>query len=79
MVRGLYEKWFKKLHGRIAVSRPAMEFVNHHFLPRTKLSPTALTWTSFHRMSNRCPSSRTARSICFSWDGWRGARGSNTC
>ncbi len=31
MMSRLYKKWFNRLDGRIAVSRPAMEYVNKHY------------------------------------------------
>jgi phosphatidyl-myo-inositol alpha-mannosyltransferase len=47
MVRGLYEKWFKKLDGRIAVSRPARDFINKHFPSSYDIIPNGIDLNVF--------------------------------
>jgi phosphatidylinositol alpha-mannosyltransferase len=42
MVSRLYKKWFKKLDGRIAVSRPAMEFINKHYPSTYEIIPNGV-------------------------------------
>ncbi len=47
MVNGLYKKWFKKLDGRIAVSKPAMDFINKHFPSTYDIIPNGIDLNHF--------------------------------
>jgi phosphatidylinositol alpha-mannosyltransferase len=47
LVRGLYEKWFRKLHGRIAVSKPAKDFINKHFPSSYDIIPNGIDLNYF--------------------------------
>lgn len=42
MLRGLLEKWFEKLDGKIAVSKPAMDFINKHFPSTYDIIPNGI-------------------------------------
>ena len=42
-----YKKWFKRLHGRIAVSKPAMEFVNKHYPATYDIIPNGIDLNQF--------------------------------
>lgn len=44
---GLYKKWFKKLDGRIAVSKPAMDFINKHFPSSYDIIPNGIDLEHF--------------------------------
>jgi phosphatidylinositol alpha-mannosyltransferase len=46
-VDGLYQKWFNKLHGRIAVSRPAADFINKHFPSTYDIIPNGIDVSHF--------------------------------
>jgi len=43
----LYKKWFNKLEGRIAVSRPAMEYVNKYFPSTYDIIPNGIELDHF--------------------------------
>lgn len=47
MVSGLYKKWFRRLHGKIAVSRPAMEFVNKFYPSHYDIIPNGIDLNFF--------------------------------
>jgi phosphatidylinositol alpha-mannosyltransferase len=47
MVNRLYKKWFKKLSGRIAVSRPAANFINKHFSSTYDIIPNGIDLNHF--------------------------------
>jgi|WetSurMetagenome_2_1015567.scaffolds.fasta_scaffold147300_1 phosphatidyl-myo-inositol alpha-mannosyltransferase len=47
LVRGLYNKWFQKLDGRIAVSKPAMDFINKHFPSTYDIIPNGIDLNHF--------------------------------
>jgi phosphatidylinositol alpha-mannosyltransferase len=47
LLSGLYKKWFKKLDGRIAVSKPAMEFINKHFPSSYDIIPNGIDLEHF--------------------------------
>ncbi len=42
MVNGYYKKWFERLHGRIAVSPPALNFINKHFPSTYSIIPNGI-------------------------------------
>jgi phosphatidylinositol alpha-mannosyltransferase len=42
MMKGLFNKWFNKLDGRIAVSKPAAEFINKHFHSTYHIIPNGI-------------------------------------
>jgi phosphatidylinositol alpha-mannosyltransferase len=42
MVSGLYKKWFKRLHGRIAVSQPAKDFINKFYPSEYEIIPNGV-------------------------------------
>ena len=42
LVSRLYKKWFRKLTGRIAVSRPARDFVNRHYPSTYEIIPNGV-------------------------------------
>lgn len=44
---GLYKKWFNKLHGRIAVSKPAMDFINRFFPSTYDIIPNGIDLEHF--------------------------------
>jgi phosphatidylinositol alpha-mannosyltransferase len=44
---GFYKKWFNKLNGKIAVSRPAMEFINKHFPSTYDIIPNGIDLKHF--------------------------------
>jgi phosphatidyl-myo-inositol alpha-mannosyltransferase len=46
-MNGLYKRWFKKLDGRIAVSRPAMDFINRHFPSSYEIIPNGVEMENF--------------------------------
>ncbi len=50
LMNGLYKKWFRKLDGRIAVSKPARDFVNRHFPSTYEIIPNGIELEKF------CPS-----------------------
>jgi phosphatidyl-myo-inositol alpha-mannosyltransferase len=39
---GLYKKWFRRLNGRIAVSKPAMDFINKYFPSSYEIIPNGI-------------------------------------
>jgi phosphatidyl-myo-inositol alpha-mannosyltransferase len=47
LMSGLYKKWFRKLEGRIAVSKPAMDFVNKHFPSSYDIIPNGIDLNHF--------------------------------
>jgi phosphatidyl-myo-inositol alpha-mannosyltransferase len=44
---GLYKRWFKKLDGRIAVSKPAADFINRHFPSSYEIIPNGVELEKF--------------------------------
>jgi phosphatidyl-myo-inositol alpha-mannosyltransferase len=42
LVSQLYKKWFRKLDGRIAVSPPARDFINHHYPSTYEIIPNGV-------------------------------------
>jgi phosphatidylinositol alpha-mannosyltransferase len=47
MVNRFFKKWFKKLDGRIAVSKPAMDFINKHFPSTYDIIPNGIDLNHF--------------------------------
>jgi phosphatidylinositol alpha-mannosyltransferase len=47
LVNGFFKKWFKKLDGRIAVSKPAMDFINKHFPSNYDIIPNGIDLNHF--------------------------------
>ena len=47
LMNGLYKKWFKKLDGRIAVSKPARDFINKHFPASYNIIPNGVELEHF--------------------------------
>ncbi len=45
---GLYKKWFRRLDGRIAVSRPARDFANRHFPSSYEIIPNGIEVEKYH-------------------------------
>jgi phosphatidyl-myo-inositol alpha-mannosyltransferase len=48
LMSGLYNKWFQKLNGRIAVSRPAQEFINKFFPSPYEIIPNGIDLNHFY-------------------------------
>jgi phosphatidylinositol alpha-mannosyltransferase len=42
LVSNLYKKWFRKLDGRIAVSKPARDFINKHYPSNYEIIPNGV-------------------------------------
>jgi phosphatidylinositol alpha-mannosyltransferase len=47
MVNGLYKKWFNRLNGRIAVSKPAANFIHKHFPSTYDIIPNGIELDHF--------------------------------
>jgi phosphatidylinositol alpha-mannosyltransferase len=47
LMKGLYRRWFKKLRGKIAVSRPARDFINKHFPSTFTIIPNGIDLKHF--------------------------------
>ncbi|HEX7475972.1 MAG TPA: glycosyltransferase family 4 protein [Dehalococcoidales bacterium] len=47
LVSRLYKKWFKKLDGRIAVSKPARDFINKHYPSTYEIIPNGVDVVNF--------------------------------
>jgi phosphatidylinositol alpha-mannosyltransferase len=47
MLSRLYKKWFKKLDGRIAVSKPARDFINKHYPSTYEIIPNGVDVGNF--------------------------------
>ncbi len=47
LMNGFFKKWFKKLDGRIAVSKPAMDFINKHFPSTYDIIPNGIDLEHF--------------------------------
>jgi phosphatidylinositol alpha-mannosyltransferase len=47
LMNGYYKKWFKKLQGRIAVSKPAADFINKHFPSTYDIIPNGIDLEHF--------------------------------
>jgi phosphatidylinositol alpha-mannosyltransferase len=47
MMSSLYKKWFRKLHGRIAVSKPALDFVNKFYPSSYDIIPNGIDLNCF--------------------------------
>jgi phosphatidyl-myo-inositol alpha-mannosyltransferase len=46
-VSGLYKKWFKRLDGRIAVSKPAADYINKHYPATYHIIPNGIEVESY--------------------------------
>ena len=53
--RRLLKRWFRRLHGKIAVSRPAMEFVSHYFPGYYNIIPNGIDYPRFSQRGPRLP------------------------
>jgi phosphatidylinositol alpha-mannosyltransferase len=47
LMNGFFKKWFNKLDGRIAVSKPAMDFINKHFPSTYDIIPNGIDLEHF--------------------------------
>jgi phosphatidyl-myo-inositol alpha-mannosyltransferase len=47
LMNGFFHKWFEKLDGRIAVSKPAMDFINKHFPSTYDIIPNGIDLKHF--------------------------------
>ena len=71
---------FNRLHGKIAVSGPARDFVARHFPGRVPGHPERDRLRAIRDAAgSRSSASRTTAWTCCSSGGWRSARGSSTC
>lgn len=53
--RRILKRWFRRLHGKIAVSRPAMEFVSRYFPGYYNIIPNGIDYARFSREGPRLP------------------------
>ncbi len=53
--RRILNRWFRRLHGKIAVSRPAMEFVSRYFPGYYNIIPNGIDYPRFSCESPRLP------------------------
>ncbi|HEX2173467.1 MAG TPA: glycosyltransferase family 4 protein, partial [Dehalococcoidia bacterium] len=53
--RPILKRWFRRLHGKIAVSRPAMEFVSQYFPGYYNIIPNGIDYQRFSRPRARMP------------------------
>lgn len=53
--RRILKRWFRLLHGKIAVSRPAMEFVSQYFPGYYNIIPNGIDYQRFSRPRPRLP------------------------
>ncbi|MBI4216224.1 MAG: glycosyltransferase family 4 protein [Chloroflexi bacterium] len=57
----ILKRWFRRLHGKIAVSRPAMEFVQHYFPGYYNIIPNGIDYERFSQETAPMPDFRDGK------------------